>query len=320
MKFENPDVEQLAETWGEPTPEVESRERRILRIEDLPPVPETLEPLSYLIEPVLPEGSIVGLTGDSGSGKSTVVTAWARDCIANSRPALILDRENPNGIVFKRMQHLKLANCPLLRWAGGWNGDVPGLESAEVLEWVQACNPKPLVVVDSLAAFLAGDENSAGDMRNFMNHARRLADLGATVVIVHHSGKADTSRVFRGSSDFKASVDQVFLVTNSSTDLKLDRLKLECCKSRYGFTGSVIYRYAGGKMLRDDQAAAPAPCAGDQLAALLFQNPRVTQSAFVELSAKAGLGRKQTRAFLKDGVVSGVIDKEQGRGGRSTTR
>ena len=313
MKFENPDVVQLAATWGDPSPEIGSYERRILRIEDLPPVAETQEPIRYIIEPELPESSIVALTGDSGSGKSTVATAWARDSIAKGRPVLILDRENSRGVAIDRMRRLGLADSPMLRWAGGWIRDeTPGPESASVYDWVQECDPKPLVVIDSLTAFFEGDENSAGDMRSFMNSARRLADLGATVVIIHHNGKGTTARVFRGSSDFKAAVDQLFLVTNHSSDLKLDRLRLQCDKSRYGFFGSLVYRYAGGGLVRDDHAEAPAVGVDQQLAALLRLHPGVTKDAFEKLSVNAGLGRRSARTFLTEGALGGTVNKERG--------
>jgi hypothetical protein len=114
-----------------------------------------------------------------------------------------------------------------------------------VTDWVRSCKPQPVVVIDSLAAFISGDENSASDMRAFMHGTRRLVDLGATVIVIHHDGKAESARDYRGSSDFKAAVDQAFHVSNISADARLGRLSLRCFKSRYGFTGSLVYDYAG---------------------------------------------------------------------------
>ena len=142
-----------------------------LSIENLPAVGESREPIRYILEPELPEGAVIALTGDSGSGKSTVATAWVRNAIAAGRPALILDRENPRSVVMDRMERLGLDDGPLLRWAGGWTGqDAPGPDFPLVINWVKACVPKPIVVIDSLVAFLGGgDENSATEMRRFMN-------------------------------------------------------------------------------------------------------------------------------------------------------
>jgi replicative DNA helicase len=62
--------------------EQSSERPAITGIEDLPPVGESTEMIVYLRDPELPRGSIIGVTGDSGSGKSIVATAWIRDVVA----------------------------------------------------------------------------------------------------------------------------------------------------------------------------------------------------------------------------------------------
>ena len=279
-----------------------------LRIEDLPAVGAVQEPVCYIREPELPEGAIIGLTGDSGSGKSTLATAWARDAIAAGRSVLVLDRENPRSVAQDRMLRLGLADGPQLRWAGGWNGDgAPGPDAAAVITWVRSCALKPLVIIDSLVAFLDGDENSAVDMRQFMHFCRRLADLGACVIIIQHDGKADTAKDFRGSSDFKAAIDQAFHTTNVNADLRLDRIRLRCFKSRFGFCGEIIYSYDDGRVTRDERAHAPERTITDQLTALLRLNPGVTTKRFEDLAAKQNLGRNRARDFLSNGVLAHSI-------------
>lgn len=47
-----------------------------------------------------------------------------------------------------------------------------------------------LVILDSASCFIAGDENSAGDVRRFFAHVLRIAEVtGAAVLVVHHMGK-----------------------------------------------------------------------------------------------------------------------------------
>ena len=141
-----------------------------------------------------------------------------------------------------------------------------------------------------------------------MNKARRLADLGATVAVIHHSGKADSSTDFRGSSDFKASVDVAFHVTNLSSDGKLlDRVTLRCFKSRYGFTGSIVYHYDGGRFVRDGRTDAPQRTASDQLTSILRRHPDLAGDAFEKLAADCGISRNRARTFLLDGVDAGLI-------------
>ncbi|MEO8099812.1 MAG: AAA family ATPase [Acidobacteriota bacterium] len=284
-----------------------------IRIEDLPPVGEFGEPVRYIIEPELPVGGLIALTGDSGSGKSTQATAWIREAIKRGRPCLILDRENPRVVAYDRMTRLGIHDGPALKWFGGWTREgAPEPDSANVRDWVNACDPKPLIVVDSFVAFLDGDENSATDVRLFMHKCRILADLGATVVVIHHDGKSDKAREFRGSSDFKAAVDQAFHVTNISGDLRLDRLRLHCFKSRYGFTGDVVYHYDDGRMLRAKSEAAP-PTQAEQLTELLRANPGIGQKAFEDLAVKHDLTRSRTRDYLDNGISVGTIVKEIGK-------
>ena len=255
------DVAAVAEELIKLTEETPLRETDF-SIDNLPPVFATRAPIRYVRDQELPEGAVVALTGDSECGKSSVVTAWVRDAIAlQGRPALILDRENPLEVVQDRMTRLDFADSPLLHWFGGWHdAPVPAPDSRLIVRWVKAQTLKPIVVIDTIVAFMDGaDENSASEMRSFMNKARRLADLGATVAVIHHSGKADSSTDFRGSSDFKASVDVAFHVTNLSSDGKLlDRVTLRCFKSRYGFTGSIVYHYDGGRFVRDGRTDEPA--------------------------------------------------------------
>jgi hypothetical protein len=179
-----------------------------------------------------------------------------------------------------------------------------------VRKWVESCELRPLIVVDSLIAFLEGDENDAAAMRRFMNGLRWLADTGATVVPIHHDGKSETARDYRGSSDIKAAVDQAFHVSNLGSDGKLDRLSLRCFKSRYGFSGSLMYFYAGGKFVRDDRDDAPARSVADQLAELLRQNPGIKTREFEDAAGKKGLGRNRARDFISNGVLSRVIRRE----------
>ncbi|MDP8988614.1 MAG: AAA family ATPase, partial [Acidobacteriota bacterium] len=148
------------------------------RVEDLPAVACAAECIRYVREPELPAGSVIALTGDSGSGKSTIATAFVRDAIAKGIPCLILDRETPRPVAVDRMQRLDLADSELLRWWGGWNGDAPAPDSPKVVQWVRSCEARPIVVIDSLIAFLEGDENDATAMRAFMHGSRRLADIG----------------------------------------------------------------------------------------------------------------------------------------------
>lgn len=75
-----------------------------------------------------------------------------------------------------------------------------------------------LVVIDTAARVMAGaDENSSTDMTTLVdNGGKIIADLGATLVFVHHVGK-DASRGARGSSVLRAAADTEILIEKIET-------------------------------------------------------------------------------------------------------
>jgi len=73
---------------------------------------------------------------------------------------------------------------------------------------IEGLAPLRLVVIDTLNQTAAGaDENSAKDMGRYIASMKRLRDAtGATVVVVHHSGK-DLSKGMRGSTALLGAMD-----------------------------------------------------------------------------------------------------------------
>jgi KaiC/GvpD/RAD55 family RecA-like ATPase len=288
---------------------------RIRSISEVPTIESfSFGPIDYIEQPVLARGTVNGLTGDAGGGKSSLVCAWARRAHKAGYPVLVLDRENPLSIVQERFRRLKITTDEKFVVWGGWlPEEAPQPASAMVLSWVASCGPKPLVIVDSLSAFFDGDQNSADEMRRFMQQLRRLADLGATVVVVHHDGKSDTARDFRGSSDFKACVDAAYHVTNipDGPDSRLlHKLIVRPFKSRFGLGGSLVYRYADGTVELEQRENAATATITEQLTSLLRTHPGTGKTDFEKLAEQGGLGRNRARDFLDAGVLAGSIRRE----------
>jgi len=236
---------------------------------------------------------------------------------AAGTPVLVLDRENPISVVAERLERLGITDGSLLRYWGGWLAEPPPQPNdPAVLDWVKPCEPRPLIIVDSKVAFHGGDENDASETRAFMQQCRTVADLGGTVIVVHHDGKADTSKDYRGSSDFKASLDEGFHVTNlAGPDGRLGTLCLRSYKSRFGFSGELLYRYNAGRFVRDQDPRAQSQTISERLTELLRANPGIKKTAFEKLAADSDLGRNKARDFINSGLLAGKIRRE-GKGNR----
>lgn len=152
------------------------------RIEDVPGLLSLKTNTKYLLEPVLPCGAVVALTSESGDGKSLLGLNWAAEVLEDGISVLILDRENSAATAKGRQVDFGIPDSEHLRYWGGWvqdaygnNMDAPQPDDPLVIAWVKACDPKPLVIVDSLSDFHGGDENDAGEMQAFIRRCKRLA-------------------------------------------------------------------------------------------------------------------------------------------------
>ncbi|MGA7416141.1 MAG: AAA family ATPase, partial [Bryobacteraceae bacterium] len=227
---------------------------------------------------------------------------------------LILDRENPTAVLVDRLKRLgasKHDSKDLAIWGGFQAEECPEPDSAAVLDWVAKTEPKPLIVVDSLVAFHSGSENDSSETRKFMNQFRSLADKGATVILIHHSGKAETAKDYRGSSDIKAAVDVALKVESDGATGNLTRVTLSQFKARVKVTDKADFEINGATFQKLTSIGAGARVY-DQLTKLLESNPRIKTSEFEELAHAQGLGKSRARKFLADGIESGRIRVELG--------
>lgn len=73
---------------------------------------------------------------------------------------------------------------------------------------IESSGGADLIVIDTLAASSPGaDENAAKDMGKVIEHCKRLhKTTGATILLIHHSGK-DESKGARGWSGLRAAAD-----------------------------------------------------------------------------------------------------------------
>lgn len=86
----------------------------------------------------------------------------------------------------------------------GWNSVLSSLDELQ---------DPTLVILDTFAALMDGDENSTEDTRNALRPVQRLTERGATVLLLHHVGKRqDAGRpgaMLRGNTYLRGASDAI---------------------------------------------------------------------------------------------------------------
>lgn len=320
-----PDLDELVDDWqvGPDSGEQDTRsgEPKIRSVSEIASIREyAAQKIEYVIDGVLAVGTVAAITGESGGGKSTVATAMGGSVAegrpfaglpTQRRPVLILDRENPLCVVSERFDRLGIQDGLDFKVWGGWClEEAPVPCSLIVLQWVAACVVKPLIVVDSLVSFHDGDENDATETRAYMQGFRRLADMGAPVIVLHHSGKGESSKEYRGSSDIKASIDVGYHLANLGEPSQLGILRMKAFKARFSVRPELILRYENGRFRMDERGTVRTN--QELLQEILIENAGIQGKAFEEMAAKKGVTRTKARDFLASGIISGSIRAEKG--------
>jgi len=319
------EVRQIAASVGRYEPGLLTG-RPTFRVEHVPPVWSFEARVCWAVEELIPESAVTLLTGDSGVGKSTLALALAAAVARGDRflgretcqrKVLYVDRENPLAGVKERLHRMGIGPTEELKVWGGWvDSPPPGPGAPSILEF--SGEHKPLIVFDSLIAFHEGSEQDASETRRFLDQFRRLANLGATVLVVHHTGKADTAKTYRGSSDIKASVDCAYLLEPlGDVSSGLGRFRLNPFKNRLALSHPLLLESTGGGFdVCADSAAVETETSREFLEDVIRQNPGANQAALVALAREKGVARNRLLELLAEGARTGRLAVERGQRGQ----
>lgn len=202
----------------------------------------------YLIKNFIPVNSTVGFYGPSGHCKSFLALSvaahisvgldWNGNKTSKSA-VLYISAEGGNGIHSrirgweKRYNNgMKLNNFRVVT-----DGVILSDEADQEQIWLMCQEVMHdtglsvgLIVIDTVARCLDGDESSARDMGSFIRGADKIrTKTGATVLLIHHTGKS-IAKGARGSSAFSAAMDAEFCIRRESKREDNFNVILKCTK------------------------------------------------------------------------------------------
>ncbi|EDW9125258.1 AAA family ATPase [Salmonella enterica subsp. enterica serovar Braenderup] len=191
---------------------------------------------SYVIKGLIPAESLCSTYGASGSYKSFLAISWS--CHVATGMAWGGRRVSKGAVIYiageggmgvkrrvkaweitygKEVTDLCIVNAPVFPASPDYVEQVirtAGLVKSRTGENVR------LIVIDTLARCFGGnDENDSRDMGAFIQGCDAIKQVtGATVLVVHHSGKDETKGA-RGSSAFRAALDAEYRIGRENSDV-----------------------------------------------------------------------------------------------------
>ena len=241
-------------------------------------------------------------------GSPTILPAvWLTGIPALGKPVrackvLYLDGENPLYVVKQRLMDLGISETSNLIVWGGWNDSPPvGPDDPLVMEFAQ--QHKGLIIYDSLIEFHPGSEQSSTETRAFMRHFRALAHLGASVAILHHTGKSETAKLYRGSSDIKASVDTAYVLARTTEETQqLSGLSMTRFKSRVAPPHDFGMIFEKGHGFISSEIVKPFARTKAVLTEILTANPKINQTQVLTLGKMQGCAKHELLRCLTSGI------------------
>ncbi len=206
-------------------------------LEDLDNEPE----LEYLIDDILIKDTVNMLTGYAGIGKTFLaldicksilqdIPLWGMD-VNSTGPILWINEDMNNKLLKNRIKRMGFMNHKLPFHF--FNFQVFNINEDKCMnEFIEIVkNIKPdLVIFDCLRRVHNANENSSEEMAATMGNFRKIANLGTTVLMLHHSTKGNGNDKYksRGSGDITAAIDQELYIEE-----KNDFIILKSLKSRF---------------------------------------------------------------------------------------
>lgn len=204
-----------------------------------------ITPPAWLIKGLIEHDSTVSIFGASGAGKSFITISLACALVTGkdffeyktkkSGPVLYIAGEGYNGIS-KRIRAWEIKNgvsvkgCPLFvsrQSATLCDDEIMQEVEQSIADVSEQVGPPVAVIFDTWARNMGGNENDTADTVKAISALDKIRyKYGSTMIIVHHTGAAETERA-RGSTALRAALDAEYQATQNASILKLENRKMK---------------------------------------------------------------------------------------------
>jgi archaellum biogenesis ATPase FlaH len=201
--------------------------------------------IEYLLDKLIPKGSIILLFGRGGIGKTSLCLQIAR-AIAEGlpfgnlqtlkTPVYYIDFENPLSVLKQRLEYIGNTENVYI-WHISNKLKPPRLDTKEWELYKQLT--AGLLIFDTYRASHQLDENKSQDMAIIMAKLKELRELGFTIIFLHHTPKGNES-IYKGSTAILDLVDHVLSIESVKEEgepIEFDRDNL------YRFGARIKTRY-----------------------------------------------------------------------------
>jgi hypothetical protein len=300
-------------------------------------------PPKWLIEGLVPEGTMTGLVGAPGVGKSMIALDWAL-CVATGMPwlgvypvqkgfALYIAAEGHSGLSIRARAWLEKYGGDIHQRAdfglvkdrlfvtGIVSNPDDGRTEYETLftriEDEMQSAPK-LVVIDTLARCLEGDENESQAMGHFVNGAEQFIErYGSTVVVVHHKNAMGGRE--RGHSSFRGALGALHFLDKTKsegllalkTEKQRDARELDPIGLRQEQIGNSAL-FVAAELPKQGEKSGTGPAPMRKLDMLAVLSAAEEGYSFSEWRLATGIPRRTFFRRLSQLVKDGEVVKDPG--------
>lgn len=192
-------------------------------------VEQTPEELDYVIPDLAVRGAVTMLAGEAGAGKSRYCLGEAIRIARAGNRALVVDAENGQDVITRRVAAFGGADLPGLTCVEAWGTNLLEEDDYARFRKLVADHRPDLLVLDSWVSLWSGSESSIKQVKPFLECLRAVAaEYDCAVILIHHTLKSGQS--YRGSSAIAATIEAVFTLTREGTSQDVRRI--HCVKMR----------------------------------------------------------------------------------------